>query len=156
MGCHFLLQGIFPTQGANLCLLRLLHRQADSLPLSHWGSPLSENSALQMGCVCVCMPAKSLPSCLSVCDLMDYGPPGSSVHGILQARTLEWVAMPSSRGSSPPRDRTHISYVSRTGRQVLYHERHLGSPPAYFTLYQKGLCGEALLVLSCLHSVVPF
>ena len=58
--------GIFPTQGSNLCLLRLLHRQADSLPLSHWGSPLTENSALQMGCVCVCMPAKSLHSCLSL------------------------------------------------------------------------------------------
>ena len=37
------------------------------------------------------------------CDLMDCSPPGSSVHGILQARILEWVAMPSSRGSSPPR-----------------------------------------------------
>ena len=39
-------------------------------------------------------------------------PPGSSVHGILQARILEWSAMPSSRGPSQPRDRTHISYVS--------------------------------------------
>ena len=39
VGCHFLLQGIFPTQGSNLCLLRLLHWQADSLPLSHLGSP---------------------------------------------------------------------------------------------------------------------
>ena len=48
-------------------------------------------------------------------------PPGFSVHGILQARILEWVAMPSSRGSSPPRDWTHVSYISRIGRQVLYH-----------------------------------
>ena len=40
--------------------------------------------------------------CLTLCDLMD--PPGSSVHGILQARILEWVAMLSSRGSSPPRN----------------------------------------------------
>ena len=47
-------------------------------------------------------------------------PPGSSVHGICQARILEWLAMPSSRGSSPPRDRTSISYVFYTGRQVLY------------------------------------
>ena len=38
--------------------------------------------------------------CLTLCDPMDYSPPGSSVHGILQARILEWVAMPSSRGSS--------------------------------------------------------
>ena len=41
-----------------------------------------------------------------------HSPPGSSVHGIRQARTLMWVAMPSSRGSSWPRDRTHISYAS--------------------------------------------
>ena len=53
--------------------------------------------------------AKSLQSCLTVCDPMDCSPPGSSVHGILQARTLEWVTMPSSRGSSHPRDRTRIS-----------------------------------------------
>ena len=46
---------------------------------------------------------------------------------ILQARILEWVAMPS-RGSSQPRDRTLVSYVSCIGRQVLYHWRHLGSP----------------------------
>ena len=41
--------------------------------------------------------------------LMNCGPPGSSVHGILQARILEWVAMTSSRGSSQPRDQSHIS-----------------------------------------------
>ena len=40
---------------------------------------------------------------------MDCSPPGSSVHGLLQARILEWLAMPSSKGSSPPRDRTHVS-----------------------------------------------
>ena len=45
-------------------------------------------------------------------NTMDCSPPGSSVHGILYARILEWVAMPSSRGSSTPRDRIHISYVS--------------------------------------------
>ena len=71
-------------------------------------------------------------SCFSrgptLCDLEDCSPPGSSVHGILQARILEWVAMPSSRGSSPPRDRTRVSYVSCMGRRVLHHWRHLGSP----------------------------
>ena len=41
--------------------------------------------------------------CLTLCDLMDYSPPGSSAHGILQARMLEWVAIPFSRGSSQPR-----------------------------------------------------
>ena len=64
--------------------------------------------------------AKLLQSCLTLCDAMDYSLPGSSVHGILQTRILEWVAMPSSKGSSLPRDRTHISYVSYIGRQVLY------------------------------------
>ena len=44
----------------------------------------------------------SLQSCLTLCNPMDCSPPGSSVHGVLQARTLEWVAMPSSRGSSNP------------------------------------------------------
>ena len=60
-------------------------------------------------------------SCLTLLDSTDCSPPGSSVHGIFQARTLEWVAISSSRGSSQPRDRTHISYISCTGRQVLYH-----------------------------------
>ena len=59
-----------------------------------------------------------------VCNsLWPYGHslPVSSVRGILQARILEWVAMHSSRGSSWPRDRTRISYVSCSGWQFLYH-----------------------------------
>ena len=59
---------------------------------------------------------------------MYYSPPCSSVHEILQARILERVAMPSSRGSSRPRDWTHTSYISCIGRQVLYHWCYLGSP----------------------------
>ena len=57
-----------------------------------------------------------------------WGPPGSSVHGIFQARTLEWVAVSSSCGSSLPRDWNCVSHISRIGRQVLYHQCHLGSP----------------------------
>ena len=53
--------------------------------------------------------AKLLQLCTSFWDPMDCSPPGSSVHGILQARILEWVAMPSSRGSSQPRDGTFCS-----------------------------------------------
>ena len=56
---------------------------------------------------------------------MDCCPQVSSIHGILQARILEWVAISFSRGSSHPRDRTCISYVSCTGRQVLNHQLHL-------------------------------
>ena len=52
------------------------------------------------------MRAQLLQSCLTLCDPMDCCPPGSSVPGILRARILEWVAMPSSRGSSLPRDQT--------------------------------------------------
>ena len=48
-------------------------------------------------------------SCVWLCDPMDYSLPGFSVHEILQTRTLEWVAIPFSRGSSWPRDQTHIS-----------------------------------------------
>ena len=72
-------------------------------------------------CLCACMHAKSLQSCLTLCNPMDCSPLVSSVHEILQARTLEWVAMPSSRGSSQPRDRTLISHISCISRQVLYH-----------------------------------
>ena len=53
--------------------------------------------------------AKSLQSCPTLCDPREGNPPGSPVPGILQARIREWVAMPSSRGSSRPRDRTYIS-----------------------------------------------
>ena len=69
--------------------------------------------------------------CLTLCNAMDNRPPGSSVHGILQARILEWVAISSSRGSSWPRNRTCIS-VSCIGRWILYH-----LPPGklYFTSY---------------------
>ena len=51
-------------------------------------------------------------SCPTLCDCMDCSPPGSSVHGILQARILEWVVNPFSRGSSPPRDQTEASCIA--------------------------------------------
>ena len=50
-------------------------------------------------------------SCPTLCDLMDCSPASSSVHGILQARILEWVAIPFSRGSSQPRDWTQVPYI---------------------------------------------
>ena len=56
-------------------------------------------------------------SCPTLCNPMDYSPPGSSIHGIFQARILEWVATSSSRGSSRPRDQTCICI----GRQILCH-----------------------------------
>ena len=81
MGCHSLLQGIFPTQGSNPDLLNcrwILYY------LSHQGSLQNMGAA-----------AKSLQSCLTLCDPIDGSPPGSPVPGILQARMLEWVAIRS-------------------------------------------------------------
>ena len=57
-------------------------------------------------CAVLCLVAQLCPT---LCDLMDCSLPGSSVHGILQARILEWAAMASSRGSSQPRDQTWVS-----------------------------------------------
>ena len=54
--------------------------------------------------VCVCVWAESLQSCLALCNPVDCNSPGFSVHGILQAIILQWVAIPFSRGSSQPRN----------------------------------------------------
>ena len=72
-------------------------------------------------CFSLVVHAKLLQSCPTLCDPMDYSPPGSSVHGILQARILEWVAMPSSRGSSQPRDQSQCLLCFLDCRQILYH-----------------------------------
>ena len=60
-------------------------------------------------------------SCPILCDPVDCSPPGSSVHGIILARILELVTISFSRGSSLPRDHTHISCSSCIVRQILYH-----------------------------------
>ena len=78
-----------------------------------WG-PRVMSSCLFLPCNVMCV-SHSVVS--DSCDPMDCSPPDSSVHGILQARILEWIAISFSRGSSQPRDRTHISCV---GRQILY------------------------------------
>ena len=67
------------------------------------------------------MHTKLLQSYPTVCKPTDYSLPGFSVHGILQARILEWFAISSCRGSFRPRDQTWASYVSCIGRKVLYH-----------------------------------
>ena len=79
--------------------------------------PSCERSTITAELCC----AKSLPLCLTLYDpwtIAHQAPPSME---ILQARILEWVAMPSSRGSSQPKDQTHDSYVSCIGRWVLYH-----------------------------------
>ena len=65
--------------------------------------------------------AKSLQSCPTLCDPIDGRPPGSPVPGMLQPRILEWVAISFSRGSSQPRDRTWVSFISCADRQIHCH-----------------------------------
>ena len=74
---------------------------------------------------CACVHALSH---VQFCNPMDCNPPGSSAHGIFQARLLEWVAISSSRGSSQARGQTSISCISCIGRRILYQLHHLGSP----------------------------
>ena len=96
-------------------------------PLYLWPLCTVNKSLLEERIVIIFISA--LPqSCLTLCHPVDCSPPGSSVHGILQARILEWVATPSSRGSSEPRDQNYVSYMPYIGRQVLYCQCHLASP----------------------------
>ena len=81
-----------------------------------------------------CVHAKSLHLCLTLCEPTDCSLPGSSVHGILQARILEWVAMLSSRGSSRPSDRTpalagRFFTTSATWEAPATHIHVFNSPP---------------------------
>ena len=98
----------WPRQGSNLLLLNLLSWQEDSLWLSRLGSPCLIILYINE-CVCVVLPAQSY---LILCDPIDYRPPGSSVHGILQATILEWVAIPFFRWSSWPTIWTQVSCIA--------------------------------------------
>ena len=69
-------------------------------------------------CVCVCMHTQLCPT---IYGPVDYSLPGFSVHGIFQARILEWDIISFFQGSSQTRDQTHISCVSCIGRWILYH-----------------------------------
>ena len=111
---------------------------SDSKTLAPRWEPASLHPVSLSAELCACLPvvlwlrnlhvymyAKSLHSCPTLCNPLDCSLPGCSVHGILQARILEWVAMASYRGSSRPRDRTHMS---RIGRQVLLPLAPPGKP----------------------------
>ena len=90
-------------------------------------------SALYWRATCVLSWISLRLTCMSDCS-----PSGSSVHEILQAEILEWVSMPSSRGSSWPRDLTRISHISSIDRQILYH-------------FTASATREAPLRLKCAH-----
>ena len=102
---------------------------------SKWGPPLSSCGMSRLLTVVACCTAWTLGPeglvapphvesswkvkvaqwCPTLCEPVDY-----TVHGILQARILGWVAVPFSRRSSQPRDRTWVSCISCAGRQILY------------------------------------
>ena len=89
-------------------------------------------------CLCsVC--AQSHPT---LRDRMDWSPPDVSVCGISQARTLEWVAISFSRGSSWPREQNHTSCISCIGRWILYHST-TGETPDYALGKLKWNTGES-------------
>ena len=69
--------------------------------------PPEETTAVKVGCCCLVA-----QSCPTLCDRMDWNPPGSFVHGISQARILEWIAIFFSRGSCQPRDQTSVSCIA--------------------------------------------
>ena len=77
--------------------------------------------------------AQSLQVRLTFCDPMHCSLPGSSIHGILQVRILEWVAISFSRGSSPPRNQTHGLLNCR---QILYRLSYEGSPMSTILQYK--------------------
>ena len=140
--------GILQDQGSNL---HLLHWQVDSLPLSHQGSlkvvllktciqeeesfcNLPEEQQRKNGVWnsrCSRYPTEShvcfvSRSCPTLCDLMNCSPPGSSVHGISQARIPVWVATSYSRGYSWPRNRNCVLH-SLLWQADFYQLHHLGS-----------------------------
>ena len=81
------------------------------------GLTISSSHHLQIHLLWRWVCAKLFQSCPTLCDLMDCSLLGSSVHGILQSRILEWVPISSFRGSSWPRDQTHVSEVFCIARQ---------------------------------------
>ena len=105
-------------------------------------------------CVCVCVLVAQL--CPTLCDLMDCSTPDSSVHGILQASILEWVAIPFSKGSSWPRDWTQVSCTAGRFFMVWATREALGDK---ITLYETHCPDVAQFILSPMtlfvHSLHP-
>ena len=89
----------------------------------------------------VCMHAKLLQTCLTLCDPMDCRPPGSSVHGILQGRILEGVAMPSFRGSSQGSN-PHLLHLLHWQEGSLLLVPHY--PPFTSSSYSQGVEGQII------------
>ena len=84
--------------------------------------------------LCVCVLVDQLLVAPILCDPMNCGPPASSAHGILQARILEWVTIPFSRGSSWARGQTPVSCIALF---TLYCVSHQGSPQITLVPYER-------------------
>ena len=95
-----------------------------SIPCSLWFYlPITSRKAAAVAAAA----AKSFQSCLTLCYPIDSSPPGSPIPGILQARTLEWIAISFSRGSSLPRNRTWVSCIAgRWFTNWAMREAHIG------------------------------
>ena len=122
-----------PPSGAGLCSraprargVRIAAPHKGPPPSRAWGGAQAEGAqppaphlgagAPALRCSLLASPTRRLATvfrslCSTLCDPMDCSPPGSSAHGILQARILEWVAIPFSRGSSQPRDQTQATHI---------------------------------------------
>ena len=128
------------------CLLRIL-------PCGCVKKPSVKNSPIWLKGWRVYVRVKVLVAqlCLTLFDPMDCSLPGSSIHGILQGRILEWVAIPSSRGSSPPRDWIPVSCI---GRWILYHLSHWEVQYTGLQLLSKN--SHLPLKLCCFRSLCAF
>ena len=117
------------------------------LPPPHL-TPLSHHRALSWVSVLYRSAwVKDAQSCPTLCDTMDCNPPGFTVHGIFQARILEWFAIPFSKGSSQPRDQTKVSGIAgrfftvwAPGKPVLY-----GGFPLIIYFTRGSVCMSTLL-----------
>ena len=89
--------------------------------LASWSWIPSPQNCKKIKFCCLSYLCSVAQPCLTLCDAIDCSPPGSSIHGISQARILEWVAISSSRGFSQLKDQTCVSCISCIGRQILYH-----------------------------------
>ena len=110
-----------------------------------WRSPWTEEPG-GPHFVCVLVPK----SCPTLCGPMDCSPPGSSVHGIIQARIPEWVVIFFSRGSFQPRDQIQVCSASCVGRHFLYHWATWETPQdAKWTIFHlRSLIQMYLIILS--------
>ena len=124
--------------------------RAVALPLLGWVQQTLSQKKAQIALSFVQVCAKSLQSYPTLCDPMDHSPPGSSVHGISQTRIPEWIAIPFSRRSYQPRDRTCIlmSPILQEGSLTL-------APPGkpYFFYFNTSTTMEKLRLTSPEHHV---